>query len=329
MQRYAKAIAPLPPAMPSLLAEHDFSDLEKVAIKEGVAITAVRSLQARREDDDVEALLSQGPWHFMFQQSDSVCPLPFSTEPGGLPLSGISIVESCRRIQGPLAGYILAALGASVTRIEPLGGDPLRGMPPLADDCSARFSALNGNKQVIEVDIKSEAGRAQVTALSGDADMFIHNWAPGKAAELRLDMTELSKANPDLVYVYAGGWGQMDSTIQIPGTDFMAQAYSGLADVISRHSGIPGGTLFTATDVFGGILAAQAAVMALYCRVKGQSGIYAESSLLGAATLLTEPALQGDACDCSSLMHSDYIELASLSSANETEPFLTTRAFTS
>jgi len=34
-------------------------------------------------------------------------------------------------------------LGAEVTRIEPPGGDPLRGAPPLVQGCSARFVALN------------------------------------------------------------------------------------------------------------------------------------------------------------------------------------------
>ena len=49
-----------------------------------------------------------------------------------LPLSGLTVVESCRRIQGPLAGHLLALLGAQVIRIEPPGGDPLRGSMLLA-----------------------------------------------------------------------------------------------------------------------------------------------------------------------------------------------------
>lgn len=330
MQRYAKAVAPLPETMPALLRQYDYSYLVRLAAESGVAITPVRTLQARTEDADIERVLRAGPWRFSSGQERSVSPraLPPYLESEALPLSGIQVVESCRRIQGPLAGHILSALGARVTRIEPQGGDPLRGMPPLAEDCSVRFTALNGHKQVTEINIKSDDGKTQIAALSREADVFMHNWAPGKADELGLNMAVLNQVNPELVYVYAGGWGELDDTMQLPGTDFMVQAYSGLADLISQHTGTPGGTLFTATDVFGGILSAQATVIALYCRAKGQSGMYVESSLLGAATLLTEPALAGQISDLSLPATSSCRPLRSLSTASETEALLESGVFT-
>ena len=124
-----------------------------------------------------------------------------------LPLSGLTVIESCRRIQGPLAGHLLALLGAEVIRIEPPGGDPLRGMPPIADDCSARFDALNRFKTIREVDIKSLAGQAEVKEMVQHADVFLHNWAPGKAVLLNLDHEDLAATNPSLIYAYAGWLG--------------------------------------------------------------------------------------------------------------------------
>ncbi|MDX7991001.1 CoA transferase [Xenorhabdus littoralis] len=333
MQRYAKGVASLSVEMVALLASHVYTDLADLAHQTGIAITPVRRIQDRKMDRDLRSLLEYGPWSIKAieegSRKASRMLSDFSTT-SELPLAGIRLVESCRRIQGPMAGHLLAMFGATVTRIEPLGGDPLRDMPPLADNYSARFQALNARKQVVEVNIKSAEGKKTVEDLVHKADLFIHNWAPGKASELALDVSDLTHNHPDLVYVYAGGWGELDSEMTIPGTDFMVQAYSGMADVIAQRSGVKGGTLFTATDIFGGILAAQAAIMALYCRVKGASGLSVRSSLLGAATMLIEPILTGQ----SSITEMDTLpewcctDLASLSIHPHIEPYLMAESYT-
>ena len=334
MQRYAKAISPIPSSMINLLSELSFSQLQEKAHLSGIYITKLCSLDERKSDEKLAALLTKGPWQI--EPHDAALLNGYSTVTAALranatqPLAGITVVESCRRIQGPMAGHLLTLLGATVIRIEPPGGDLLRGMPPLAGDCSARFDALNYLKQVREIDIKSVAGKAEIMALIKDADVFIHNWAPGKAAQLGLDCSDMVKVNPALIYAYAGGWGKSDNEIDIPGTDFMVQAYSGLADIISQHGGSPGGTLFTATDLCGGILAAQAVVIALYRRLTANTGFYVESSLLGAATLLSESYLNSNAVlsehhDVKDLVVDD---LSSLSSHPVLELFLTTNDYT-
>ena len=40
-----------------------------------------------------------------------------------LPLAGIKIIEFSHMVMGPVTGVILADLGATVTKIEPIGGD--------------------------------------------------------------------------------------------------------------------------------------------------------------------------------------------------------------
>ncbi|MGS2648356.1 CoA transferase [Streptosporangium sp. LJ11] len=91
-------------------------------------------------------------------------------------------------------------------RIEPPGGDPLRGMPPMCGDLSARWLALNRGKRAVEIDIKSAAGRAELRDLVAGADVFVHNWAPGTAERLGLDDRDLSAVSPALVYAYTSGW---------------------------------------------------------------------------------------------------------------------------
>lgn len=288
--RYAKAIAPQPAALLAAVAALPYARVRELAGESGIALCPVRALADRANDPEAALLLAQGPWAFSFtSRTGGEWP---ATTSGNLPLSGLTVVESCRRIQGPLAGHLLASLGAKVIRIEPPGGDSLRGMPPMAEDCSARFDALNRLKTVIEIDLKSSAGQAQLKELVRNADVFLHNWAPGKAAEFGLDKGDLLRVQPTLIYAYAGGWGSDSDAPGLPGTDFMAQAWTGVASRIAEASGTHGGTLFTALDVLGGAVAAQGITAALFGRFVANAGGSVYTSLAGAASLLCADVLE-------------------------------------
>ncbi|MGH3622931.1 MAG: CoA transferase, partial [Sciscionella sp.] len=209
---------------------------------------------------------------------------------GNLPLDGLVVVEATNRVQGPLAGHVLGLLGARVLRIEPPGGDPARGMPPMAGACSARFLALNRGKEAVQVDLKSPAGRRQVCELVGGADVFLHNWAPGRAAELALDAGHLAAVRPGLVYAAASGWGDEFGARPPLGTDFLVQAYSGLAGLV-RPAGEPAApSLMTLTDVLGGMVCAQGVLAALVAVLSTGYGQRVDSSLLSAADVLCQQA---------------------------------------
>ncbi len=286
--RYARAVSPLPETLFAATGEYEYAVLKGLCDETGMSMCPVNSLQSQAGKDTTRLSWQQGPWAFSEWQA---CSPSAPVSAAGLPLDGMQVIESCRRIQGPLAGHILAMLGADVIRLEPPGGDPLRGMPPVVAGCSARFSALNRLKQVQEVNIKTSEGRQQIAALVAQADGFIHNWAPDKADELALDHRHLAEVNPGLVYGYAGGWGRFMDDTTIPGTDFMAQAYSGVASEIANASGLKGGSLFTVLDVLGGAVAAQGVVAGLLMRESTQRAGKVETSLLGAANLLCAQSL--------------------------------------
>ncbi len=301
--RYAKAIAPIPGELTRAVSKLGYADISRLCADAGMAICRVRTLDERMDDEHFKSNWLKGPWVF-----DCAVPqpeLPLTSASGLLPLSGLTVIESCRRIQGPLAGHLLALLGARVIRIEPPGGDPLRGMPPVSEGCSVRFDALNRLKVIREIDIKSPCGQEEITEMARHADVFLHNWAPGKALELDLDYADLSRVNPALIYAHASGWftdgGEISSrSPSLPGTDFMVQAYSGVAQKISRTCGTQGGTLFTALDVLGGVIAAQGITAALLNRQLNCAGAKVTSSLLGAAILLCSDDFQNrhDFFDC-------------------------------
>jgi len=280
--RYAKAVSPIPDECMVCLSRLPFARIQELARLSGIAVVPVRTLAERQRDADYPQ--SAGLWTFATHATSN--PNTASAASAELPLRGLRIIESCRRIQGPLAGHLLAMLGAEVIRLEPPGGDPLRAMPPCAQGVSVRFDALNHLKTVREVDIKSASGKQAIYALVREADVFLHNWAPGKAADMALDAEHLHAIRPDLVYAYAGGWG--DARVDVPGTDFTVQAYSGVAEAIAKASGTRGGSLLTVLDVLGGVMATLGVTAALLHRGLHGCGVTVESSLLGAADHLMQ-----------------------------------------
>ncbi|MFD7811845.1 CoA transferase [Streptomyces sp. NPDC059785] len=206
------------------------------------------------------------------------------------PLEGIRVIESTNRVQGPMAGHVLQLLGADVLRIEPLGGDPMRAIPPIAGRCSARFSALNAGKTTTEIDLSTRAGRRAVHELVATADVFLHNWAPGRAARWRLDSDDLHAVRPDLVYAAASGWGRHLPYPPPMGTDYLVQAHSGLAAALRPADEPPAPSLMTLTDLLGGLVCAHGVLAALYTRTRTGGGARVDSSLLSAAVALPRPA---------------------------------------
>ncbi|AXE23883.1 CoA transferase [Streptomyces globosus] len=289
--RYATACAPLPQALHTVTRAHPLARIRQAAALSGAEVCVLHTLADRLAEADGAA-----PWSLRPYGADG--PLPSSRAASGnpvpptvgLPLAGLTVLEAGRRIQAPLAAHLLGLLGAEVVRIEPPGGDPLRGMPPACAGISARWLALNRGKKAVEIDIKAEADRRRLREMAAEADVFLHNWAPGKAAGLGLDSDDLARVNPALVYAYTGGWA--DRIADAPmGTDFMVQARTGVGEAVRPEGEAPVPSLMTLLDVLGGLHGAEAVLAGLLLRERTGRGVRVDSSLLGAADTLTAPAL--------------------------------------
>ncbi|MFC4867660.1 CoA transferase [Streptomonospora arabica] len=293
LHRYAAAACPLPPELQATAAAHVFRAIADAAQAAGISLVRVRGA-----DTSTAVRADRAPWRLSAApRAGTPEPVPGARGPGtASPLKGLVVVESARRVQGPLAGHVLRLLGAEVVRIEPPGGDPLRWMPPTVGRCSARFLALNRGKRVVEIDIKSPAGRREVCELVAGADVFLHNWAPGKAAAFGLDAADLHAVRPDLVYACASGWGRAEGAgsamggAQPLGTDFLVQAHSGVGALVRPRGEPPAPSLMTLTDVLGGLISAEGILAGLLARCRGAGGARVDSSLYDAATVLTGSA---------------------------------------
>jgi crotonobetainyl-CoA:carnitine CoA-transferase CaiB-like acyl-CoA transferase len=78
------------------------------------------------------------------------------------PLSGLTVVEIGTSVAAPVAGHILADLGALVVKVEaPGSGDDARGWgPPFDQGVAPVFRTLNRNKRSVEVNLKDADARA-------------------------------------------------------------------------------------------------------------------------------------------------------------------------
>ncbi|WEB44622.1 CoA transferase [Streptomyces yunnanensis] len=284
--RYATACAPLPEELHTATRAASWARIRQAATASGAEVCRLHTLA-----DRVAEATADAPWTFAPSTSIGVPPPRDLGCEDARPLSGFTVLEAGRRIQAPLAAHLLGLLGADVIRVEPPGGDPLRGMPPCCSDVSARWLALNRGKRAVQIDVKSPIGQAELRELVAGADVFLHNWAPGRAERFGLDADHLAAVNPRLVHAYTSGWGG-----HLPGapmgTDFMVQARTGVGEAARPADEPTAPSLMTLIDVLGGLLGAEAVLAALLLRERTGHGVRVESSLLGAAETLTAPALR-------------------------------------
>ncbi|MEV7414676.1 CoA transferase [Streptomyces sp. NPDC089919] len=297
--RYATACAPFPAALHEVTRALPLDLVRRAAEHAGAQVCVLRPLADRAAEWAAETgagpdgATGPDPWSFTPLAPPGAAAFPGAAAvlPRSRPLAGLTVLEAGRRVQAPLAAALLGLLGADVIRIEPPGGDPLRGMPPACSGVSARWLALNRGKSAVEIDIKAPDGRRRLRELAAEADVFLHNWAPGKAAELGLDAADLAAVNPALVYAYTGGWA--DRLPDAPmGTDFMVQARTGTGEAVRPADEPPAPSLMTLLDVLGGLHGTEAVLAGLLLRERTGSGVRVDSSLLGAADTLTAPAME-------------------------------------
>jgi crotonobetainyl-CoA:carnitine CoA-transferase CaiB-like acyl-CoA transferase len=146
------------------------------------------------------------------------------------PLQHIKVVEATTMITGPLAGMLLADLGAEVIKLEnPNGGDPFRTFR--GKDHSPHFLSYNRNKKSIALDIRSDQGKDVLFRLIRQADVFIENFRPGVMERLGIGRAVLMKENPRLVYCAISGFGSTGPYKDRPAYDAVAQALAGTSSL--------------------------------------------------------------------------------------------------
>jgi len=185
------------------------------------------------------------------------------------PLDGVRVLDLSRVFAGPVAGRVLAELGAEVVKVEPPEGDVTRLWGKTAAGLSTYFTSQNVGKQDICVDLTRDGGPELVAALAEHADIVVENFRPGVMARFGLDYAELSRRKPDLIMLSISGFGQTGPESGRAAYASVVHAETGLIEY--EQSRDPQDVSFSAADVLSGMHGVVGVLAAL--RVKEQSGI--------------------------------------------------------
>jgi crotonobetainyl-CoA:carnitine CoA-transferase CaiB-like acyl-CoA transferase len=195
-----------------------------------------------------------------------------------VPLNGIRVVELTTMITGPLAGMLLADLGAAVVKIEnPEQGDPFRSFR--GGLYGGHFIAYNRNKRSLAIDLRSERGKEVLLELVRRSDVLIDNFRHGVLDRLGVPSEFLMKENPRLIHASITGFGGRGPYRNRPAYDAVAQSLSGMASQFLDPN-VPQVQGPTLSDNITGFYTAYAVLGALFERERSGKGARIESSML-------------------------------------------------
>lgn len=205
------------------------------------------------------------------------------------PLEGFTVVEACQMVAGPLAGTLLADLGAEVVKIEtPKGGDRMRYLGHRVGGIGAMWAGVNRGKRSVVLDLQRPDGLQVFRDLIARSDVFIQNFRPGVVERLGIDEPSLRALRPDLVYVSVSGFGDSGPYADQKSYDYVIQALSGMA-ALQGAGGEPQLVRNIVVDKVTAHTAAQSVMAALVARLRGHGGQHVRLSMIDVALAFLWP----------------------------------------
>jgi crotonobetainyl-CoA:carnitine CoA-transferase CaiB-like acyl-CoA transferase len=191
---------------------------------------------------------------------------------GERPLEGVRVIEMGQLLAGPFTGTILSYFGAEVIKIEPPGGDPIRGWREVKDGTSLWYRSLGRNKKSVTLDLKSERGRELARELLKSADVVVENFRPGLMESWGMGPEELKQDNPGLIYARISGYGQTGPYAAKPGYASVTEGFGGFRYINGEPGKAPIRPNISMGDTLSAIHAALGVALALIQRAKPGSG---------------------------------------------------------
>ena len=201
------------------------------------------------------------------------------------PLDGVRVVEVGQALAGPLAGVILADMGADVIKIEkPDGGDDARLWgPPFVDGDSVSFHTNNRGKRSVTLDIKDPGDVTKLMALVQHADILIQNLRPGIVDDCGIGPDALMAVNPRLIYCSIWSFGFTGPLRMAPAFDPLLQCYGAVVTLTGRPEDPPTFCAPAINDTATGMWCVIGALAALKQRETTGKGCVVDTSLFESA----------------------------------------------
>ena len=225
-----------------------------------------------------------------------------STSPRALPFQGLRVLDATGYWAGPLAGHVLALLGAEVIHLEsskrPDGARLVGGVPQTTEQFWERgpiFAALNTNKKSLTIDFSDPRGADLVRRFVETCDVVIENYTPRVMDQVGLDYESLRAKRPDLVMVRMPGFGLDGPWRDQAAFAFVIEDASGLT-WLTGHPDLPPVEPYTVGDPNAGLHAVFGLLLALEHREKtGEGGLVEVAMVDAAVNMAAEQVVEHDA----------------------------------
>lgn len=213
-------------------------------------------------------------------------------------LEGIKVIDVTAYAFVPSAGGVMAHWGADVIKVEsPAGPDPMRFIGGSAEPgkSSATFKHYSRGKRSIALNLASDEGRELLYRLVEDADVFLTSYLTPTRKKLGIDVEDIRKINPNIVYARGSGHGPKGPDADRPGYDALSWWYRGsLGQTAMDMTGVEWPpTMVGHGDGMAGLVFAGGICTALLHRERTGEGIVVDSSLMGTAVWFNGLAIMG------------------------------------
>lgn len=187
-------------------------------------------------------------------------------------LGGVRVIDCSTVFAGPAAAAYLADFGAEVVKVEHPNGDHARFFEPVHREISLWSKLVNRNKEHVTLDLHHPEGQALFKRLAKEADVIVENFRPGTLARWNVDYASLAAENPRLIMLHVTAFGQTGPYADRPGFGTLAEAMSGMAQLIGYPDRPPLLPPLALGDNIGAMAGAFAVVSALFHRAQSGKG---------------------------------------------------------
>ena len=213
-------------------------------------------------------------------------------------LDGLTVLDLSLFLPGPAATQLMADHGARVIKVEnPRAPEPTRSadaFPWQQGGETVMFRNTQRGKESIALDLKTEAGKAALLALTREVDVVLEAFRPGVAERLGIDYASLSASNPGLIYCSISAFGQTGPWRNRPAHDTVTVAAAGILDVTRSPEGESAPAIIGVpiADMLSAYLALSGILMALHRRNTTGQGDFIDISMFE-SVLAASPNILG------------------------------------
>ena len=195
-------------------------------------------------------------------------------------LEGIRVLDLSLFLPGPALTQMMADHGAEVIKLEPIGaGEPNRNIGPKRDGMTVYFANTHRNKKSIQLNLKTEEGRAVALDLAASCDVMIEAFRPGVAERLGVGYEAVRARNPGIVYCSMSAWGQDGPYRFKPAHDLTTEAIAGVLNLNQGQDGKPAIPGIACADMISSMMTLSALLMALLRRKDTGQGDYIDVAM--------------------------------------------------